>query len=41
MLTFLGLVAGHRLGGNPGLWTAALAAAGTILAGAGAMLNIA
>jgi hypothetical protein len=41
MLTFLGLVVGHRLGGNPGLWAAALAAAGIILTGVGAMLNIA
>jgi len=40
MLIFLGLVGGHRLGENPGLW-AALAAAGIILAGVGAMLNIA
>ncbi len=41
MLTFLGLVIGHRLGGNPGLWAVALAAAGIILTGVGAVLNIA
>ncbi len=41
MLIFLGLVVGHRLGGNPWLWAAALAAAGIILTGVGAMLNIA
>ena len=41
MLTFLGLAVGHRLGGNPGLWAAALAAAGIILIAVGAMLNIA
>jgi len=34
-------VVGHRLGGNPGLWAATLAAAGIILTGVGAMLNIA
>jgi hypothetical protein len=41
MLTLLGLVVGHRLGGNPGLWAAALAATGIILTAVGAMLNIA
>ncbi len=41
MLTFLGLVVGHALGGNPGLWAAALAAAGIILTAVGAALNIA
>jgi hypothetical protein len=41
MLTFLGLVTGRRLRGNPGLWAAALAVAGIILTGIGAALNIA
>ena len=41
MLTFLGLAVGHRLGGNPGLWAAALAAAGIILIAVGAALDIA
>ena len=41
MLTLLGLVIGRRLGGNPGLWAAALAVAGIILIGVGAALNIA
>jgi hypothetical protein len=41
MLTFLGLVIGFRLRGNPWLWAAALALAGIILTGVGAALNIA
>jgi len=41
MLTFLGLVIGRRLRGNPGLWAAALALAGIILIAIGAALNIA
>ena len=41
MLTFLGLVIGKRLGGNPRLWAAGLAVAGIILTGVGAVLNIA
>jgi hypothetical protein len=41
MLTFLGLVIGRHLRGNPGLWAAALATAGIILIGVGAALNIA
>jgi putative Mn2+ efflux pump MntP len=41
ILTFLGLVIGRRLGGNPGLWAVALAAAGIILIVIGAALNIA
>jgi len=41
MLTFLGAEIGRRLGGNAGLWAAALAVAGVILIGVGAALNIA
>jgi len=41
MLTILGLVIGRRLRGNPGLWAAALAAAGIALIVIGAALNIA
>ena len=41
MLTFLGAEIGRRLGGNAGLWAAALAVAGIILIGVGAALNIA
>ncbi len=36
MLTFLGLVIGRRLRGNPALWMAALAVAGIILIAVGA-----
>ncbi len=41
MLTFLGLVIGRRLRGNPALWMAALAVAGIILIAVGAALDIA
>ena len=41
MLTFLGAEIGLRLGGNAGLWAAALAASGIILIAVGAALNIA
>jgi len=41
MLTLLGLIVGHRLGGRPGLWAVALAAAGIIVTAVGAVLNIA
>ena len=41
MLAVLGLVIGRRLGTNPGLWAAALAAAGTLLMVVGAALDIA
>lgn len=41
ILTFLGLVIGRRLRGNPALWAAALVAAGAILLVVGAALGIA
>ena len=41
MLTFLGAESGLRLGGNAGLWAAALAVARDILSAVGAALNIA
>jgi len=41
MLAGLGLVFGQRLGGNPGLWAIALAAAGIVLTAVGAVLDIA
>jgi hypothetical protein len=41
ILAFLGLMIGKRLGANPGLGTAALAAAGALLIVVGAALDIA
>lgn len=41
VLAFLGVMIGKRLGANPGLWAAALAAAGALLIVVGAALDIA
>lgn len=40
MLAFLGVMIGKRLGANPGLWAAALAAGGALLIVVGAALDI-